>query len=129
MKTSKKIRIKTIIVLTIILILVTSKATAQPVDKVKHFAAGAIIAAGTSMIVYDLTKSRKKARLYSIVASVLAGIAKEGLDQHRYGGWDNNDLAATALGGLSTVYVSLTIEVFKPRRRNLFKIKRNKRRA
>lgn len=64
-----------------------------PSDKLLHFIAGAMAALLCTAIYPDMTP-------WCVVAAVVAGIAKEAVDQFRYGGWDWLDLAATVFGGL-----------------------------
>ena len=61
--------------------------------------------AGTSTLVYALVKDKKKAFWYSLASSVLIGVAKESYDQHKYNGWDNKDLGATILGGVTATFI------------------------
>lgn len=95
-----------------ILILFTTFATAQiQHDKVLHFGTGAVIGSTAYFIAYDITKSKNKAFMASIGSSLLAGLAKELYDSRKGGtGFDNNDLLATGLGGLT---IGITINIFK----------------
>jgi putative lipoprotein len=77
-------------------------------DKIFHFAGGAFISAATTAVVYETTGNKKKAYIWGTVMATLAGIGKEAYDEHTYGGWDNKDLGATILGGLT---VSLTFNI------------------
>ena len=96
----------------LIFILLISSVTYGQIarDKKLHFVAGAVASAGTYDFVYKKTKSKKKAFIWGVVGSVLAGTAKELLDEHNYGGFDKKDLLATAIGGVSA---SITINIFK----------------
>jgi uncharacterized protein YfiM (DUF2279 family) len=88
---------------TLILLLLTATiATGQiKEDKVKHFIGGAFVSGTVSLIVYDQTKSTKKAFLYGIASGVSIGIVKEVIDEIKYKGWDNKDLLATVLGSIT----------------------------
>ena len=82
-------------------------------DKKLHFACGAIISVATYDYVFKKTKSKKKAFIWSVTSSIIAGIGKELLDQYNYKGFDKKDLLASSLGGLSA---SITINIFKRER-------------
>ena len=70
-------------------------------DKQKHIAVGCTISAITYNYVYTKTESKAKAFFWSLGMSVLAGATKEGIDQLKYKGWNNQDVGATALGGFT----------------------------
>tara|TARA_R110002012_G_scaffold43211_13_gene117003 strand:+ start:4385 stop:4717 length:333 start_codon:yes stop_codon:yes gene_type:complete len=79
-------------------------------DKKLHFAAGVISGFAGYEYVYSKTKNKKKAFAAGVLTSVLAGAAKETFDSTQSNNkFDLNDLAATALGGLS---VNVTIKLF-----------------
>ena len=78
-------------------------------DKKLHFMAGALVSTATYDYVFTKTKSKKKAFIYSVASSIIAGLGKELLDQYNYGSFDNKDLLATALGGVSA---TITINIF-----------------
>ena len=87
-------------------------------DKVKHFAAGALSGAIGADIADRISNGNRYWRIAGAFASsLLAGLAKEAYDEHIYNGWDNRDLTATVLGGVS---VGITIDIFseKKKRRN-----------
>ncbi|MCM4151303.1 hypothetical protein DHD05_06850 [Arenibacter sp. N53] len=87
-------------------------------DKVKHFAAGALSGAIGADIADRISDGNRYWRIAGAFASsLLAGLAKEAYDEQRYNGWDNRDLTATVLGGVS---VGVTIDIFseKKKRRN-----------
>jgi len=44
----------------------------------------------------------------------LAGLAKEAYDENKYKGWDNRDLAATVLGGITA---GVTFNIFSKNRK------------
>ena len=71
-------------------------------DKQMHFTAGAIVSTVTYGVVYNKTKSRKKALLYSIISSVAVGALKELADSRKSDNkFDTRDLLATTYGGIS----------------------------
>lgn len=78
-------------------------------DKKMHFLAGAGIGFITYTVVLETTHSTKKAFWYSLGASVVTGIAKELVDEHRYNGFSSEDIVATTLGGLT---MSFSINLF-----------------
>ena len=69
-------------------------------DKKLHFISGAGISFVSYAVVYSYTQDRKKAKLYSIGMSILAGITKELIDDK----FDSKDVLATGLGGASVSY-------------------------
>jgi uncharacterized protein YfiM (DUF2279 family) len=79
-------------------------------DKQMHFAAGALVSAGTYSLVYTKTKSKKKALIYSVASSILIGTLKELYDSREKGNrFDTRDLLATSYGGLS---IGVTFNIF-----------------
>ncbi|MFY0714249.1 hypothetical protein J1D01_11265 [Seonamhaeicola sp. NFXS20] len=109
------------ILVTVIILSFTGLCEAQFIsnDGEYHFAAGAVISAGTYTIVYTSTKDKKKAFWYSLGASTLAGVAKEVIDStEEYNRFDAGDMAATSLGGLTaTVTLSLFVGKNKAKKR------------
>ena len=84
-------------------------------DKVLHFVGGnlfGMVGAGLANQISDGNRAWTFAG--SVGGSLLIGLAKEGIDQNQYGGWDNSDLLATVLGGVS---VGVTIDVFKQKKK------------
>lgn len=84
-------------------------------DKVLHFVGGnlfGMVGAGLANQISD--GNRAWTFVGSVGGSLLIGLAKEGIDQNQYGGWDNSDLLATVLGGVS---VGVTIDVFKQKKK------------
>ena len=84
-------------------------------DKVLHFVGGnlyGMVGAGLASQISDGNRAWTFAG--SVGGSLLIGLAKEGIDQNQYGGWDNNDLLATVLGGLT---VGTTIDIFKQKKK------------
>ena len=84
-------------------------------DKQLHFISGAVISAATYDFVYKKTKSKKKAFVWSVASSVIAGLCKELLDQHNYGGFDKRDIVATTMGGVA---ISFVLTVLKPKKKD-----------
>ena len=79
-------------------------------DKQYHFAAGALVSAGTYTLVYAKTKSKKKALVYSVASSILIGTLKEIADSREKGNrFDKRDLLATTYGGLT---IGVTFNLF-----------------
>ncbi|GGD94929.1 hypothetical protein [Maribacter cobaltidurans] len=84
-------------------------------DKVLHFVGGnlfGMVGAGLANQISDGNRAWTFAG--SVGGSLLIGLAKEGIDQNQYGGWDNEDLLATVLGGVT---VGVTIDVFKQKKK------------
>lgn len=102
--------------LLIILLLTTCIATGQiQEDKILHFIGGAFVSGTTSLIVYDQTKSTKKAFIYGLASGLLVGVGKELLDESKYKGWDNNDLLATVLGSIT---ITIPLNFWEKKRNN-----------
>ena len=84
-------------------------------DKALHFLGGnlyGLVGAGVADQISD--GNRTWTFVGSLGGSLLIGLAKEAIDESQYGGWDNQDLLATFLGGAS---VGVTIDVFKQRKK------------
>ena len=84
-------------------------------DKVLHFVGGnlfGMVGAGLANQISDGNRAWTFAG--SVGGSLLIGLAKESIDQNQYGGWDNEDLLATVLGGVT---VGVTIDVFKQKKK------------
>jgi len=83
-------------------------------DKVKHFAAGTLSGAIGADIADGFSGGNRYWRIAgAVTSSLLAGLAKEAYDEHKYGGWDNRDLAATVLGGVS---IGIAIDIFSEKK-------------
>ena len=83
-------------------------------DKLKHFAAGTLSGAIGADIADGFSGGNRYWRIAgAVTSSLLAGLAKEAYDEHKYGGWDNRDLAATVLGGVS---IGITIDIFSEKK-------------
>ncbi len=92
-------------------------------DKALHFAAGAFAGAAGALIASKVTKRNRFWTVTgSVAASVLAGLAKEAIDTGNGGEWDNGDLGATALGGVT---VGVSIELFS-KKEGKYYVRRNK---
>lgn len=79
-------------------------------DKALHFAAGAFSGAAGALIASKISKRNRFWTVTgSVAASLVAGLTKEAIDKSNGGKWDNGDLAATGLGGLT---VGVSIELF-----------------
>lgn len=83
-------------------------------DKVLHFAAGAASGFIGAKIADKISNKDPNWRIIgAFTSSLLVGLAKEAYDEHKYKGWDNDDLAVTALGGVT---VGITINIFSGKR-------------
>lgn len=79
-------------------------------DEKLHFGAGIVAGAAGGFVAHKISKGDKWWTIAGAVGtSLVAGVAKEAIDEAQDGDWDNRELAATALGG---VVVGVTIEVF-----------------
>ena len=85
-------------------------------DHMLHFAAGAASGAAGQLIASELSgQNRFWGFAGSITASLAAGLVKEAVDANEPDNkWDNKDLAATVLGGVT---VGVTIDLFSSRSR------------
>lgn len=101
---------------TLTLLLFVSQLHAQiERDKALHFLGGNLFGlAGAGIAKQASDGDRVWTFVGSVAGSALIGIAKESIDAgQREGGWDNDDLAATVLGGVT---VGVTIELFSKKR-------------
>lgn len=96
----------------ILLLLVLSSLSLQAQiekDKVAHFGLGVLSGGAGAFIASELTQGNRFWTVTgSITASLLAGLAKEAMDERNSNSWDNADLGATVLGGIT---VGVTIEL------------------
>lgn len=92
-----------LIIILLMTVICTNYLAAQlEEDKTLHFAAGAITGGIGALVASEISDNNKFWTLAgSVAGSLLAGTVKEAVDQHRYNGWDNADLGATVLGGVS----------------------------
>ncbi|MFS4468424.1 hypothetical protein [Maribacter sp. 2210JD10-5] len=83
-------------------------------DKALHFLGGNLYGLVGAGVANEISKGdRTWTFVGSLGGSLLIGLAKESIDQNQYGGWDNEDLLATVLGGAT---VGVTIDLFKKRK-------------
>lgn len=87
------------------IVFLSSKLNAQiQKDKVFHFVAGAVISAGSSIVMYKVTHKKNASILIGIGAGCLAGAAKELYDSTGRGDADSKDLLWSCAGAsLSSV--------------------------
>ena len=79
-------------------------------DKIIHFGAGAVAGAGGAFLASELSnQNRFWTFTGSVAGSLLVGLVKEAIDERNSNSWDNADLGATVLGGVT---VGITIELF-----------------
>jgi hypothetical protein len=79
-------------------------------DKIVHFGAGAVAGAGGAFLASELSnQNRFWTFTGSVAGSLLVGLVKEAIDERSSNSWDNADLGATVLGGVT---VGITIELF-----------------
>ncbi|MCR9228050.1 MAG: hypothetical protein NXH90_11575 [Flavobacteriaceae bacterium] len=80
-------------------------------DKVLHFLGGSLFGlAGAGVAKHATNGNRVWTFVGAVTGSALAGVAKETIDAgQRDNGWDNEDLAATILGGIT---VGIAIDLF-----------------
>ena len=84
-------------------------------DKLLHFGAGAVSGVFGAFIASELSDGNRGWTFAGAVGgSLIAGLAKEAVDQKNSNNWDNGDLAATILGGVS---VGVTIDLFSGKKR------------
>ena len=89
-----------------------------PEDKKLHYAAGVITGGLGHAIILHETGDKTKAFIGGILTSVIVGTAKEYLDGQESGNrFDNKDLLATALGGVT---INLTISLFSGKRKKKY---------
>ena len=80
-------------------------------DKALHFAAGAVIGTAGGLIASELSNKNTFWIITGAVgSSLIAGAVKEAIDANsENNSWNNGDLAATGLGGLTA---GVTISIF-----------------
>ena len=84
-------------------------------DKVLHFGAGALSGAAGALLASEISNGDRAWTFVGAVgSSLLVGLAKESLDKNNGNEWDNGDLAATVLGGVT---VGVTIDLFSGKKR------------
>ncbi|WP_420322112.1 hypothetical protein [Flagellimonas sp.] len=84
-------------------------------DKALHFLGGNLFGLAGAGVAKQITDgNRAWTFVGSVVGSALVGIGKEAVDAGQENNqWDNDDLAATILGGVT---VGVTIEIFSKKR-------------
>ena len=91
-------------------------------DKILHFGAGVVAGAGGAFIASELSnQNRFWTFTGSVAGSLLVGLAKEAIDERNSNSWDNGDLGATVLGGIT---VGITIELFSKKNGKRYQGKR-----
>ena len=84
-------------------------------DDVLHFGAGILSGAAGGLIASEITNGNRFWTFAGAVGgSILAGSIKEAIDEKKYNGWDNRDLGATILGGITA---GITIDLLTSKRR------------
>lgn len=83
-------------------------------DKVKHFAAGALISGSVQMLTYELTDSKGKSMLFGFGAGCVAGVAKELYDMTGRGNPSFKDALWTGVGaGVASISMRYTLQTKK----------------
>lgn len=84
-------------------------------DKALHFLGGSLFGlAGAGIAKQASDGNRVWTFVGSVAGSALIGVAKEAVDSgQKENGWDNDDLAATVLGGVT---VGVTIDIFSKKK-------------
>lgn len=87
-----------------IALLLSISMTSQTIqkDKQKHFVAGVV----SGYIGSKLTNNKF---LGALIGSLIVGVGKEVYDEIKHKGYDNKDILATALGGVT---IGITIKIF-----------------
>jgi len=105
---------KKILLALLLLLLIQSTFGQIEQDKLLHFLGGnlyGLVGAGVANEISD--GDRTWTFIGTVGGSLLIGLAKESIDQKQYGGWSNEDLLATVLGGAT---IGLTIDIFKKKK-------------
>jgi uncharacterized protein YfiM (DUF2279 family) len=115
--------LRTLFIITLILFIKTTmfgQTTYNPFvllkenDKQLHFSAGVVTSALGYTWSYNKHQDKKRAMITGLCTSLAAGVAKELLDNIRGGDFDERDIFATTLGGVS---MSVTIPIFQPKKK------------
>ena len=93
---------KKLVLVSALLLSISLNAQTIQKDKQKHFIAGVV----SGFVGSKITKHKF---LGALVSSIIVGVGKEVYDEIKYKGFDNKDILATALGGLT---VGVTIKIF-----------------
>ena len=85
-------------------------------DKVLHFGGGIVSGAAGALVASELSEGNRFWTFTGAIGgSLVAGLVKETIDQSKSDNrWDNGDLAATVLGGVT---VGVTIDLFSGKKR------------
>ena len=84
-------------------------------DDYLHFGAGVLSGTAGAYVASELSDGDRWWTFTGAVASsIIAGTIKEAIDERKNGSWDNRDLGATVLGGITA---GITIEIFSNKRR------------
>lgn len=105
---------KKILVTSLLIILAHNSYGQIEQDKVLHYLGGnlyGLVGAGVANEISD--GDRTWTFVGAVGGSLLIGVAKEAIDQNQYGGWSNEDLLATVLGGVT---IGATIDIFKKKK-------------
>lgn len=105
---------KKILVTSLLIILANNSYGQIEQDKVLHYLGGnlyGLVGAGVANEISD--GNRTWTFVGAVGGSLLIGVAKEAIDQNQYGGWSNEDLLATVLGGVT---IGATIDIFKKKK-------------
>jgi len=98
-------RLILLLVFSLFVINLNSQTFVEQKDKHLHFAAGAAFGSVGYSYVYLETKNKKKAIIGGLISATLVGTIKETLDStNPKNKFDLEDLAATALGGISVTF-------------------------
>ncbi len=107
------------ILIALVFVAMTVNAQLISKDKPLHFGAGIVIGGVGG---YTANKIFGGDRYWTwagaIGSSLAAGVLKENIDKNEYGGWDNNDILFTVLGGAVSGLALNLILKDKGRRRN-----------
>ena len=95
----------------IIFFMITNIVSAQHIreDRIIHTTGVYLLSARTTALVYNKTKSKKKAVVYGFILPMMIGVAKE-IRDIKYGDPDINDIIANSIGaslGIITIRITL----------------------
>ena len=91
-------------------------------DKAIHYLSGAVITSTVHDLVFEKTKSKHKAVLYSLTTGIVAGALKEIIDSRQKDNrFDHRDLLATTYGSMSIAAVISLDNIFKKKKRKKIK--------
>jgi hypothetical protein len=85
-------------------------------DDLLHFGAGILSGAAGAFVASELSDGNRFWTFTGAIAGgLLAGTVKESIDKKNYNTWDNRDLGATVLGGITA---GITIDLFTGKKRS-----------